>query len=68
MLSKKESWNLEEYRRKTLGAGLKAKRAFQDSMRKSVSDYDEDIEIYKDPNDGSYYFIDFDTGEEIETL
>ena len=51
---------------KLFGAGLKAKRAFQDSMRKSVSDYDEDIEIYKDPNDGSYYFIDPDTGEEID--
>ena len=51
---------------KIFGAGLKAKRAFQDSMRKSASDYDEDIEIYKDPNDGSYYFIDPDTGEEID--
>lgn len=51
---------------KIFGGALKAKKAFQDTVRKSVSEYDEDIEIYKDPNDGSYYFIDPETGEEID--
>lgn len=46
---------------KIFGAGLKAKRAFQDSLRKAAKDYDEDVEIYRDPNDGSYYFIDPET-------
>tara|TARA_B100000963_G_scaffold362053_2_gene402770 strand:- start:4485 stop:4973 length:489 start_codon:yes stop_codon:yes gene_type:complete len=51
---------------KIFGAGLKAKRAFQDSLRKAAKDYDEDVEIYRDPNDGSYYFIDPETGEEVD--
>lgn len=51
---------------KIFGGALKAKKAFQDTVRKSVGDYDEDIEIYKDPNDGSYYFIEPETGEEID--
>lgn len=51
---------------KIFGSALKAKKAFQDTVRKSASDYEEDIEIYKDPNDGSFYFIDPDTGEEVD--
>ena len=51
---------------KIFGSALKAKKAFQDTVRKSASEYDENVEIYKDPNDGSYYFIDPDTGEEID--
>lgn len=51
---------------KIFGSALKAKKAFQDTVRKSASDYDEEIEIYKDPNDGSFYFIDPETGEEID--
>lgn len=51
---------------KIFGSALKAKKAFQDTVRKSASEYEEDIEIYKDPNDGSYYFIDPETGEEID--
>ena len=51
---------------KIFGAGLKAKRAFQDSLRKAAKDYDEDVEIYRDPNDGADYFIDPETGEEVD--
>lgn len=51
---------------KIFGSALKAKKAFQDTVRKSANDYEEDIEIYKDPNDGSYYFIDPETGEEVD--
>lgn len=51
---------------KIFGSALKAKKAFQDTVRKSARDYEEDIEIYKDPNDGSFYFIDPDTGEEVD--
>ena len=47
---------------KLFGAGLKAKKAFQDNLKVSS----EDIEIYKDPEDGSYYYIDPATGEEID--
>lgn len=47
---------------KLFGAGLKAKKAFQDNIKVSS----EDIEIYKDPEDGSYYYIDPATGEEID--
>ena len=47
---------------KLFGAGLKAKKAFQDNM----TPRSEDIEIYKDPEDGSYYYIDPTTGEEID--
>ena len=51
---------------KIFGSALKAKKAFQDTVRKSATDYEQDIEIYKDPADDSYYFIDPDTGEEID--
>lgn len=51
---------------KIFGAGLKAKRAFQESMQKAAHEYDEDVEIYRDPNDGSYYFIDPETGDEVD--
>lgn len=51
---------------KIFGSALKAKKAFQDTVRKSANDYEEDIEIYKDPNDGSFYFIDPETGEEVD--
>ena len=51
---------------KIFGGALKAKKAFQDTVRKSAAEYDEEIEIYKDPNDGSYYFIEPETGEEVD--
>ena len=51
---------------KIFGSALKAKKAFQDTVRKSATDYEEDVEIYKDPNDGSFYFIDPDTGDEVD--
>tara|TARA_B100000900_G_scaffold267070_1_gene228021 strand:+ start:290 stop:766 length:477 start_codon:yes stop_codon:yes gene_type:complete len=47
---------------KLFGAGLKAKKAFQDNLKVST----EEIEVYKDPEDGSYYYIDPRTGEEID--
>jgi len=47
---------------KLFGAGLKAKKAFQDTVKVSTSE----LEIYKDPEDGSYYYIDPNTGEEID--
>ena len=47
---------------KLFGAGIKAKKAFQDTVKASTSE----LEIYKDPEDGSYYYIDPNTGEEID--
>ena len=46
---------------KLFGAGLKAKKAFQDTIKA-----DGDPEVYRDPEDGSYYYIDAETGEEID--
>jgi hypothetical protein len=47
---------------KLFGGALKAKKAFQDTLKVS----DEGIEIYKDPEDGSYYYVDPSTGAEID--
>ena len=47
---------------KLFGAGIKAKKAFQDTVKASTNE----LEIYKDPEDGSYYYIDPNTGEEID--
>tara|TARA_B100000131_G_scaffold254763_1_gene249169 strand:- start:11685 stop:12158 length:474 start_codon:yes stop_codon:yes gene_type:complete len=46
---------------KLFGAGLKAKKAFQDTLKESG-----ETEVYRDPEDGSYYYIDPETGEEID--
>tara|TARA_B100000287_G_scaffold318090_1_gene301855 strand:+ start:24 stop:497 length:474 start_codon:yes stop_codon:yes gene_type:complete len=46
---------------KLFGAGLKAKKAFQDTLKESG-----EAEVYRDPEDGSYYYIDPETGEEID--
>lgn len=51
---------------KIFGSALKAKKAFQDTVRKSARDYEQEVEIYRDPADNSYYFIDPETGEEID--
>lgn len=51
---------------KIFGSALKAKKRFEESMQKAAYDFDEDVEIYRDPNDGSYYFIDPETGDEID--
>ena len=51
---------------KIFGSALKAKKAFQDTVRKSVRDYEQEVEIYRDPADDSYYFIDPETGEEVD--
>ena len=51
---------------KIFGSALKAKKAFQDTVRKSARDYEQEVEIYRDPADGSYYFIDPETGEEVD--
>ena len=43
---------------------IKAKKAFRDrfeEMRQS-----EDFEIYQDPESGDYYFIDPETGDEVD--
>ena len=47
---------------KLFGGALKAKKAFQDTLQVS----DGVIEIYKDPEDGSYYYVDPDTGAEVD--
>ena len=46
---------------KLFGAGLKAKKAFQDTLKESG-----ETEVYRDPEDGSYYYINPETGEEID--
>ena len=46
---------------KIFRAGLKAKKAFQDTLKESG-----ETEVYRDPEDGSYYYIDPETGEEID--
>ena len=51
---------------KIFGSALKAKKAFQDTVRKSARDYEQEVEIYRDPADDSYYFIDPETGEEVD--
>ena len=47
---------------KLFGGALKAKKAFQDTLKVS----DGIIEIYKDPEDGSYYYVDPNTGAEVD--
>ena len=47
---------------KLFGAGLKAKKAFQDNISAQVGE----VEVFKDPEDGSYYYIDPNTGEEVD--
>ena len=49
---------------KVVASAMRMKRSFQDSL-KSAQESDE-FEIYQDPNDGSYYFIDPETGEEVD--
>lgn len=51
---------------KIFGSALKAKKAFDDSMQKAANDFEEEVEIYRDPQDGSYYFIDPETGDEVD--
>ena len=46
---------------KLFGAGLKAKKAFQDTLKENG-----ETEVYRDPEDGSYYYINPETGEEID--
>tara|TARA_B100000287_G_scaffold402138_1_gene422785 strand:+ start:3521 stop:4033 length:513 start_codon:yes stop_codon:yes gene_type:complete len=43
---------------------IKAKKAFRDRFDEIQSS--EDFEIYQDPETGDYYFIDPDTGEEVD--
>jgi len=48
---------------KLFGGALKAKKAFQDTVK---SGGEADIEIYKDPEDGSYYYVDPVSGLEVD--
>ena len=48
---------------KLFGAGLKAKKAFQDNLG-AASDEGEK-KVFKDPDDGSYYYIN-QSGEEVD--
>ena len=47
---------------KLFGGALKAKKAFQDTVKAN----DGTIEIYKDPEDGSFYYVDPNTGAEVD--
>tara|TARA_B100001250_G_C19743572_1_gene764184 strand:- start:356 stop:832 length:477 start_codon:yes stop_codon:yes gene_type:complete len=47
---------------KVFGGALKAKKAFQDTVKADS----KELEVYKDPIDGSFYYIDPDTGEEVD--
>ena len=49
---------------KVFAGAMRMKRSFQDSL-KAAKDTEE-FEIYRDPNDGSYYFIDPETGHEVD--
>ena len=48
---------------KLFGAGLKAKKAFQDTIK--VGEDGEKL-VYKDPEDGSFYYVDPVSGEEVD--
>jgi hypothetical protein len=48
---------------KLFGGALKAKRAFQDNLGATTPG---EKNVFKDPDDGSYYYIDLETGEEVD--
>ena len=43
-------------------AAIRMKKSFKDHL----ADGHDDLKIYRDPEDGSFYFIDPDSGEEID--
>jgi len=47
------------------GKMMKAKQAFQDTLSGANNDDSDDFIVYRDPETGTYYFID-DDGEEID--
>ena len=49
---------------KAFVGAMKMKKSFQDTL--TAAKESEDFEIYKDPNDNTFYFIDPETGEEID--
>ena len=49
---------------KAFVGAMKMKKSFKDTL--STAKESEDFEIYKDPKDGSFYFIDPETGEELD--
>ena len=49
---------------KVFGGALKAKKAFQDNINPAVEGGEK--KIFKDPDDGSYYYIDPNSGEEVD--
>lgn len=51
---------------KAFGIGLKAKRSFDESMKDVRNNIEDDFKIYRDPDTGDYYFIDPQTGEEVD--
>lgn len=48
---------------KAFGGVLKAKKAFTDTLHAGE---EGEIKVYKDPDDGSYYYIDPKTGTEVD--
>lgn len=49
---------------KLFGGALKAKRAFQDNLSDTAENGEKSI--FKDPDDGSFYYIDPKSGEEVD--
>jgi hypothetical protein len=49
---------------KVFAGAMRMKRSFQESLKAAKDS--EEFEIYRDPNDGSYYFIDPETGHEVD--
>ena len=49
---------------KLFGGALKAKRAFQDNLASATEDGEKNV--FKDPDDGSFYYIDSKSGEEVD--